>query len=159
MAALTTIQPEFTQGGRHQLLETIAIVNQTAASTAVSKAVPVPGWAKYAIFVVDWTTIGGTTPSADFDINGVNVADTQPPDDGDLFKLRDGFNYTAKTAASTSTIFIGPGVTEELTGSATADDSYGLGVILPPWLVYTYTTTDSADDADYSATISVYWSA
>ena len=158
MAAITVIQPVLTTD-RHQKLETIAILNQTAASTAVSKAVPVPGWAKYATFVVDWTTIGGTTPSADFDIRGVDVAVTQPPDDGDLFVLRDGFNYTAKTGASTSTIFIGPGLTEELTGSATANDSYALSVPLPPWLVYTYTTTDSGDDADYNATISVYWKA
>ena len=72
--------------------------------------------------------------------------------------MRDGLNYTAKTAVATSTIHVGPGVTEELTGSATADDTYGVNIPLPPWIEYEYTTVGGgASKEDYTATISVYF--
>lgn len=155
MAAITAGS---TTGAPFQLLESIAITNQTAASTTVRKYIAVPAWAKYATFVVDLTAVGGTTPTFDFTIAGVNIADTFPPDDADLFLLGAGWDgITQKTAASTATVHLGPDVTTDDTGSGTADDAYGVGCVLPPILVYSYTTTDAADDADYTATISVYW--
>lgn len=159
MTAITTIAPVQTTAG-YQKLETVAITNQTTASVAVSKAIPVPAWARYATFVVDLTAVGGTSPTFDFTVRGVNVADTNPPDDADLFVLGAGWDgITQKTAASTTTIHIGPDITTDDSGSATADDAYGVGAPLPPFLVYTYTTSDSANDADYAATISVYFRA
>lgn len=158
MAVITVLTPDWNATPTYAKLETIAIANQAAASTTVRKTFAVPPWAKYATFVVDVTTATGTAPSFDFDLQWVNIADTFPPDDADLSALRDGFGYTAKTAASTSIIYVGPGVTEELTGSATADDSYGLGVLLPPWIAYSYTTVGAgASPEDYDATISVYF--
>jgi hypothetical protein len=158
MAAITKIAPNNQQ---HQKLETVAIVDQAAASTAVSKAVAVPQWARYATFVVDITTMTGTAPLFDFTVRGVNVADTALPDDGDLYVLGAGWDgITQKTAASTTTIHIGPDITTDDTGSATADDAYGVGAVLQPWLVYTYTTAGNGVSAeDYDATISVYWRA
>lgn len=159
MAAITIVTPSpgsLYVGG---LYETVAIVNQTAASTTVRKAIAVPKSARYCTVLVDVTALGGTSPSFDFDLHGYNGAANSfgAPDDGFLYPLRDGFNYTAKTAPSQSAIYIGPDLTEELTGSATADDSYSLAVPLPSWLIYSYTTVDSADDADYDATISAFF--
>lgn len=157
MAALTVIS---NNGQNYQLLETIAIVNQTAASTAVTKAVPVPGWARYATFVINDLTMGGTGPTFDFIIQGVDVALNQPPNSTDLFTFGGWDGITQKTAAAgtVTVIDIGPTYTADDTGSATASDRYAVQAALVPVLAYTYTTTDSADDADYSATISVYWS-
>ena len=159
MAAITVLTPSWQETPGYAKLETVAILDQTDASTTVSKCFAVPAWATWATFTLDITTLGGTTPSFDFDLQWLNIADTFPPDSADTSPLRDGFNYTAKTGTAplTSTIHVGPYLTEELTGSATADDTYALAVPLPPWIGYSYTTTDSADDADYDATISVYF--
>jgi hypothetical protein len=155
MAAITAIAPNNQQ---HQLLESISITNQTANSTAVSKAVAVPQWARYATFIVDLTAVGGTTPLFDFTVQGVNITSTAVPDSDNLFVLGAGWDgITQKTAASCTTIHIGPDITTDDTGSATADDASGVGAVLPPWLVYTYTTDGTTDDEDYTATISVYF--
>ena len=156
MAAITQIALTHP---RYTLLETIAILNQTANSTAVTKAIAPPTWAQYATFVVDGLTMGGTSPLFDFIIGGVNIAVTQPPDDGDLIPLGGWDGITQKTAATdtTTTIDIGPNVTTDDTGSATASDHYGITAVLPPWLYYTYTTDGTTDDEDYDATISVFF--
>jgi hypothetical protein len=156
MAALTVVGT----GKAQELLETIAILNQAAASTAVSKALAVPGWARYATFVVDLTVITGTTPLFDFVVKGVNSL-LAFPDGDNLFVLGAGWDgVTQKTGASASTIHIGPDITTDDTGSATADDAYGVGAVLPPWLVYTYTTAGGGvSPEDYNATISVFFRA
>lgn len=156
MAALTYVTGADFTG--HGLLESISITNQTAASTAVTKAVAVPAWARYATFIVDLTAMGGTSPTFDFVVKGVNT-ELGVADGDNLFVLGAGWDgITQKTAASCATIHIGPDITTDDTGSATADDAYGVGAPLPKVLAYTYTTTDSADDADYTATISVIFS-
>lgn len=158
MAAITVIAPA---NPTAFLAETIAILNQTAASTAVSKAIPVPGWAHYATIVVGGLTLAGTTPTFDFTVRRYDSAANgyAAPDDGFLVPLGGWDGITQKTAAAgTDTVIdIGPTVVADDTGSATASDQYGVTAVLPPWLVYTYTTTDAADDADYDATITVYF--
>ena len=156
MAALTVIAHN---GRPKQLLETIAITNQTANSTAVTKAIPVPAWANYATFVIDNLTMAGTSPLFDFTIQGVNTSINEVPDDGDLFLLGGWDGITQKTAATASntTINIGPNIPTDDTGSATASDSYGVTAVLTPWIAYTYTTDGTTDDEDYAAVISVFW--
>jgi len=155
MAALTDKTPTTDDG----LCETIAITNQTAASTAVSRFVNVPSWARYATFVVNMTSMGGTNPTFDFTVRG--AYGLAVPDSADVFPLLgagwDGI--TQQTTAHVSTVHIGPDITTDDSGSATAADAYGVGAPLPKRLVYTYTTTDSADDADYAGTISVFFRA
>jgi len=134
-------------------------VNQTADSTAVLKAVAKPPWARSATFVVDATVIAGTLPTLAFALFGVDTSGTNPPDDGKTWPLGSWDGTTAKTAASTTAIDVGPEVTVDDTGSATADDHYGVNCVLPPWIVYRYTTTGGvADDEDFTFTIAVYWS-
>jgi hypothetical protein len=156
MAALTQIA---WNGSQAQALETIAITNQTANSTAVTKAIKVPLWARYATFVIDNLTLGGTTPLFDFTVNAVNITANGTPDSDDLVLLGGWDGITQKTAATASntTVVIGPDVTVDDTGSATASDHYAVQAPLPEWLAYTYTTDGTTDDEDYSGTISVYW--
>jgi hypothetical protein len=156
MAAITQIA---WNGASAQLLETIAITNQTANSTAVTKAVKVPAYANYATFVIDNLTMAGTSPLFDFILQGVNVAINGTPDDGDLIALGGWDGITQKTAASaTNTVIdVGPILTVDDTGSATASDRYAVQAVLPPYIAYTYTTDGTTDDEDYSGTISVYW--
>ena len=151
---------------KFEVLETIAITNQTAASTTVNRAVGVPKWAKSAIFLLD-ITITGTTPTMDFTISGGTSAGGRHG--ASLDSTTDKFEFTAggpvtitqlTTANSTPivAINIGPGVQTDTTGSATANSCYAFSAVcLPPYLIYTYITTDAADDADYNGTISVIW--
>lgn len=158
MTALTQIG---WNGASAQQLEVIAITNQTANSTAVTKAIRVPVWANYATFVIDNLTMGGTSPLFDFVIGAVNItaSSTGTPDSDDQVQLGGWDGITQKTAASATntTIDIGPLITVDDTGSATASDRYGVQAVLPEWLFYTYTTDGTTDDEDYSGTISVYW--
>jgi hypothetical protein len=156
MAAITQIA---WNGASAQLLETIAITNQTANSTAVTKAVKVPAFANYATFVIDNLTMAGTSPLFDFTIQAVNITANGTPDSDDLVLLGGWDGITQKTAASATntTIDIGPLLDVDDTGSATASDRYGVQAVLPLWLAYTYTTDGTTDDEDYSGTISVYW--
>ena len=157
MAAITVISGN---GQRQQALETIAITNQTDNTATVNKAVAVPGWARYATFVIDNLTLAGTSPLFDFTIQTVNTTASPTPDTDNLILLGGWDGITQKTAATASntTIDIGPDVTVDDSGSATASDRYGVQAVLPGWLVYTYTTDGTTDDEDYSGTISVYWS-
>ena len=156
MTAITKIS---LAGQSYKKLETIAILNQTANSASVYKAVEVPRWARRATMVVSGLTMTGTSPLFDFILYGANVAVTQPPDDGALYDLGGWDGITQKTAATATTtvIDIGPEVTADDTGSATASDRYGIQAALPAWLVYKYTTDGTTDDEDYDAVISVYF--
>jgi len=158
MAAITKIVPA---NPRAFLCETIAITNQTANTTVVSKAIPVPAWASYATIVIGSLTMAGTSPLFDFVVKRYDSAANAygQPDDGYLVPLGGWDGITQKTAASdTDTVIeIGPTVTTDDTGSATASDQYGVTAILPPWLVYQYTTDGTTDDEDYAATITCYF--
>lgn len=154
MAAITTVAPASGTG----LCETIAITNQTTASVAVNKAIMVPAWARYAQVVIANLTMTGTTPTLDFTLRG--CLGGAAPDDANLYLLGAGWDgITQKTGATATdtTIELGPAITTDDTGSATASDAYGVGCVLPPILVYTYTTSGVDDDEDYAATIHVYF--
>jgi hypothetical protein len=144
----------------HELLETIALTN-VSATASVSKAFGVPRWARYATVIVD-ITITGTTPLFDFVIKGADVAALGYPDSAHLFTIGAAWDgITQKTTDGThsiSTIVIGPDIATDDTGSATADDNYGILAPLPPVLAYTYTYDGTTHDEDYNGTITVYYS-
>lgn len=160
MTAITKISPA---NPTAFLCESIAITNQTANSTTVTKAIPVPPWAKYATIVIGDLTMGGTTPLFDFVVRRYDSAANSygQPDDGFLVPLGgwDGITQKTAAAATDTVIDIGPQVVADDTGSATASDQYGVTAVLPPWLVYQYTTDGTTDDEDYSATITCYFRA
>jgi hypothetical protein len=136
----------------------VAITNHGATSS-VSKALKVPLWANYATIVIDHLTMGGTSPLFDFTVRTVNITANATPDDGDLILLGGWDGITQKTSASATntTIDIGPLITVDDTGSASASDRYGVQAVLPHWLVYTYTLDGTTQDEDYAFTISAYF--
>ena len=157
MAAITKIAPA---NPTAFLCETIAITNQTANTTVVTKAIPIPKWASYATIVIGDLTMTGTSPLFDFVVRRYDSAGNSyaAPDDGYLVPLGGWDGITQKTAATASdtVIDIGPTVVADDTGSATASDQYGVTAVLPDWLVYQYTTDGTTDDEDYAATITCY---
>lgn len=161
MAAITVINMSGKK--RAALLETIAVTNAAATAT-VRKAVPVPPWARYARFVIGNLTLAGTSPLFDFALEGVdNIGEgaSGAPDSDDVYALGGWDGITQKTAAAgtTTTIDVGPDLTNDDTGSATASDHYAVQAALPDIIVYKYTYDGTTMDEDYSGTIAVYFRA
>src|SRR5512143_39172 len=112
MTAITVLNPSGADPA-NRLLQTVAIVNQTANSAAVSRAVPVPQWATSVTFLLDVTVMGGTTPLLDFVVKGVNPFNI---DDGATWPLGDWDGVTQITTAGSTpkvSIEIGPGVSTD----------------------------------------------
>lgn len=141
----------------NRLLETVAIVDQTANSTAVTKGVHVPDWATSCCWLLNVTNMGGTTPLIDFKLEGIDpwtltTTHVWPLGDWDGITQLTTNGSTPKVA-----IDVGPNITADDTGSATASCRYGVNASLPPVIVYTYTTDGTTDDEDYDFTISVFF--
>ncbi len=149
-----------TNGGRHAIrfLEDVTITNQTAASTAVTKGVRVPPWASHASFYIFYDSATGTSPTFAFVMGvpdfGSELLLNAPSDATDQAAVIGNADWNGITTLTGGgpyqvAVHLGPDVTDDDTGSATASCTYGVKAVLPPVLTYTYTTTDSADDADY----------
>lgn len=164
MAAVTINTASISTDGL-QFLEDVTITDQTAASTAVTKAVRVPPWATDLILTLFHDSQGGTTPTFDFVLGipdwGSTAKLSAPTDETDIATLGgwDGITQVTGTGAYQIVIQVGPDVTADDTGSANASCDYGVKSILPPWITYTYTTTDAADDADYAFRLVAQWRA
>lgn len=152
MAALTINSAD--QDKSVRLLENVTITNQTANSTAVTKAVRVPAGARSVTFYLFLASTGGTTPLFDFVVGVPDFSTGSPTDDTDAAIGNAAWNgITQVTGAGPYQIVveIGPEVTDDDTGSATASSYYGVKQnTLPPWLSYTYTTDGTTDDEDYA---------
>ena len=163
MAAVDSDVTPNPRGGQFELLETLDYDN--GAIDIVNRALQVPPWATHAKFVID-ITITGTTPLFDFVIYGANLANGRY---GATLETTDIFLLGGVTAAITQlttdgsspiiTIDLGPDLTLDTTGSATADCGYAWPVVLPAQLIYRYTMDTTTADEDYNGTISVYWRA
>lgn len=161
MAAVTINKAD--RGRAIRFLEDVTITNQTADSTAVTKAVAVPPWAVKAIFYVFYDSAAGTSPLFDFTVGMPDWGDSAnflaPTDDTDLSAIGNaawnGITQITGTGPYVITVEIGPDVTDDDTGSATASCYYGIKCELPPWLTYTYTTDGTTDDEDYAFRIAV----
>lgn len=155
MAAVTKNTNQ--QGRTVRFLEDVTITNQTAASTAVTKAVRVPHFAKSASFYIFYDSSGGTTPTFDFVLGMPDFGDTTafdvPTDATDIATLGNaawnGITQVTGAGPYVIDVHVGPDFTDDDTGAAAASCSYFVKAVLPPWITYTYTTTDAADDADY----------
>jgi len=166
MAAVTLNEATVSLDGI-QFLEDVTITNQTAASTAVTKAVRAPYWATKLLLYIFHDSQGGTTPKFDFVLGTPDWGSTTllaaPTDATDVATLGNatwnGITQVTGTGAYQIVIEVGPDVTDDDTGSASASCYYGVKAELPPWITYTYTTTDDADDADYRFRIAAHWKA
>ena len=131
-----------------RLLETASYTNLVpGTSLVVSKAVPVPSWAETAAFAVTITTLTGTSPLMDFVLQGSFDLDTTH-----VWNLGDwdGITQLTGTGPYVVAIDVGPAVTADDTGSATASCRYGVLASLPPWIVYKYTLDATTNDEDYA---------
>ena len=157
MAALTENTAGYPENFRQ--LASVAIVDQTAASTAVTRFIRCPPGARYCTWFLYVDVVDGTTPKLDFVVRTPDAYGF--PDGGTLFGIGEWDGITQITSAASPflvTIDIGPGVTgiaNDDTGSASASCHYSINAELPPVLAYTYTTQDAADDADYSFRLAV----
>jgi hypothetical protein len=165
MAAITMNTAPLTgPGGNLQFLESVTITNQTANSTAVTKGVAVPAWAVKGIFTIFFDSSAGTSPLFDFTL-GVPDWGTQGAitDGTDITTVGNaawnGITQVTGTGAYQIVVEVGPDVTDDDTGSATASCWYGVKAELPPVLTYTYTTDGTTDDEDYAFRIAVQWKA
>jgi len=162
MAAVTSDVTPITRK-RFELVETIAVTN-AAGITTVNRALAVPAWARAVTFLLD-ITITGTTPLFDLSIFGGSVAagryGAALDSTTDKFPLGGpGVTITQLTtdgSTPTVAIEIGPGLTLDTTGSATANCAYAFPAYLPPWLIYTYTYDGTTTDEDYNGTLSAFW--
>ena len=149
-----------------QFLEDITITNQTANSTAVKKGVSVPAWATKLTLTIFLDSTGGTSPLFDFVLGvpdwGSTTLIAAPTDATDqAATLGNGAwnGITQVTGAGPYQIVVevGPDVTDDDTGSASATCYYGVKCELPPVITYTYTTDGTTDDEDYTFRIVATW--
>ncbi len=163
MAAITMNTAPIRNGV--QFLESVVITNQTAASTAVTSGVSVPAWATKLVLTIFFDSSGGTTPKFDFVLGtpdwGSLTLLAAPTDATDVATLGnaawDGITQVTGAGPYQIVIEVGPDVTDDDTGSATASCYYGVKCELPPVITYKYTTQDAADDADYTFRIVAMW--
>lgn len=131
-----------------RLLETVAFTNLVPGTAlAISKAVPVPDWAVTVNFALTITTLTGTTPLLDFTLSGSYDLDTTH---SWLLGDWDGITQLTGTGPYVVSIDVGPAITADDTGSATASSRYGVQASLPPWIVYKYTLDATTNDEDYA---------
>ena len=161
--AVVTVNTAAVSADGLQFLEAVTITDQVAASTAVTKAVRVPSWATDLILTLFVDSMAGTGETLDFVLGipdwGSAALLLAPTDATDVATLGDWNGITQITAAGPSQVVIqvGPNVTADDVGSATASCAYGVNSILPPWITYTYTTADAGDDCDYAFRLVAQW--
>ena len=151
-------------GGGVQYLESVLITNQTANSTAVTKAVAVPAWATKVLFHIFYDAATGTSPLFDFVLGvpdwGTAGAITDATDVATLGNAAwNGITQVTGAGPYQIVVEVGPDVTDDDTGSATASCWYGVKCELPPVITYTYTTDGTTDDEDYTFRIACQWKA
>lgn len=147
-----------------QFLENVTITNQVANSTAVTKGVSVPPWATKVLFYIFFDSAGGTTPLFDFVLGvpdfGTEGAVTDATDVASLGNAAwNGITQVTGTGPYQIVVEVGPDVTDDDTGSATASCWYGVKAELPPFITYTYTTDGTTDDEDYGFRLVAQWKA
>jgi len=165
MAAITMNTAEIRNGT--QFLDSVTITNQTANSTAVVQGVSVPPWATKAIFTIFYDSSGGSSPLFDFTLGvpdwGSRVLQLAPTDATDVASVGNaawnGITQVTGAGPYQIVVEVGPDVTDDDTGSATASCWYGVKAELPPVLTYTYTTDGTTDDEDYAFRIACQWKA
>lgn len=146
------------EGRAFRHLDNITITNQTANSTAVTQAIQVPLWASSVSWYITITNMSGTTPLFDFELDYADFGTSPPTLLTTNPKLGNaGLTVTQVTAHASGgtliTIDVGPAMTTDTTGSATASCYYAVNCYLPPYILYTYTTDGTTDDEDYAFTI------
>ena len=137
-----------------RVLESLAVTN-AAATTTVTKAVRVPGWARTCHFLLNVTVMGGSSPLLDFGLQTVDPTTLGTTHVGNLGDWDGITQLTGAAAPVLVTVDVGPNIVADDTGSATASCRYGVCCSLPAVIVYYITYDGTTHDEDYTATLQV----
>jgi len=168
MAAITMVGPNIPITNGVQFVETISITDQVAASTAVTKGLSVPAWATKLLFHIFYDAATGTAPLFDFVLGvpdwGSSTLIASPTDATDVATLGNaawnGITQVTGAGPYQIVVEVGPDVTDDDTGSATASCWYGVKCELPPVITYKYTTAGAgAAKEDYTVRLVAQWRA
>lgn len=165
MAAVTVNNPVIKKGGI-QFLESVAIVDQTPTAST-TKAVSVPDWAVKVLFTIFYDAAAGTSPLFDFVLGvpdwGSDALLGAPTDATDTTTLGnaawDGITQVTGAGPYQIMVEVGPDVTDDDTGSATANCWYGVKCELPPIITYKYTVDGTSGNEDYTFRLVAQWKA
>ncbi len=150
-----------------QFLESISIVNGTGmGGDAVTYGVSVPAWATKAVFTIFYDAGAGTSPLFDFTLGtpdwGSRTLMAAPTDATDVAATLGNAAWNGITQVTGAgpyqiVVEVGPDVTDDDTGSATASCYYGVKCELPPVITYTITIDTTTNDEDYTIRLAVMW--
>jgi hypothetical protein len=116
------------------------------------------------LFYIFYDSGTGTSPLFDFTLGVPDFGDANTITDGtDASTVGNGAwnGITQVTGAGPYQIVVevGPDVTDDDTGSATASCWYGVKAELPPYLTYTITIDTTTNDEDYAFRLVAVWKA
>ncbi len=139
----------------------------TAANPGVkTRGVSVPPWATKAVFTIFYDSATGSSPLFDFTLGTPDwgsltliAAPTDATDQATTFGNAAWNGITQVTGAGPYQIVVevGPDVTDDDTGSATASCYYGVKGELPPVLTYNLSVDNTTTDEDYTIRLAVLW--
>ncbi len=175
MAAITMNTAEIRNGV--QFLESYAIVNGGAATGATfvaagfstsgvkTRGLHVPPWATKVVFTLFHDSSAGTTPTVDFVLGvpdwGTRSLLLNPTDATDVATLGNaawnGITTITGTGPYQIVVEVGPDVTDDDTGSATASCWYGVKCELPPVITYKISLDGTTTDEDYTQRLAAMW--
>jgi hypothetical protein len=147
-----------------QFLENVTVTNGsglTGGDTATT-GVWVPEWATKVVFYIFYDSAAGTSPLFDFVLGVPDFGTAGSVTDGtDVATLGNaawnGITQVTGTGAYLIVVEVGPDVTDDDTGSATASCYYGVKAELPPVITYKITIDTTTNDEDYAFRILAHW--
>jgi hypothetical protein len=153
-----------------QFLEDVTVTNGVGmggTGDVMTKGLYVPDWATKVIFYIFHDSQAGTSPLMDFGLGVPDFGDATalgaPTDATDVATLGNaawnGITQLTGTGAYQVVIEVGPDVTDDDTGSASASCYYGVKCELPPVITYTITLDSTTNDEDYRFRILAHWKA
>jgi hypothetical protein len=148
-----------------QFLESISVTNGAGmGGDTLQKAVAVPVWATKVVFYIFYDAAAGTSPLFDFVLGlpdfGTSGAVTDGTDVGTLGNAAwNGITQVTGAGPYVIAVEVGPDVTDDDTGSATASCYYGVKAELPPFITYLITIDTTTNDEDYAFRLVAHWKA
>lgn len=146
-----------------QYLEDVTVTDGVGmGGDTKTRGLAVPTWATKVIFYIFYDSSAGTSPLFDFVLGVPDFGDDGSLTDGtDIATLGnaawDGITRVTGNGAYQIVVEVGPDVTDDDTGSATASCWYKVNAELPPFITYTVTIDTTSDDEDYAFRIVAHW--
>jgi hypothetical protein len=155
MAAPTVTRINAEAAGAYTVLETWAETNYTTNGAHATKAFSPPAWARWMVMYLNNDVVAGTSGTVDFKLEVVNPNNFDTAEGVSPLGDWDGITQVTNTTNQQIVIEVGPEVTTDDTGSATASCRYGVRAVLPRWIYYTLTFDSGTEDEDYTGSLAV----